>query len=59
MKSETPKDIKLIVATKTEALWMKVRDNLKDRINSYEDELIVAKEQLKGALRIIQEERKQ
>ncbi len=46
----------LVVATKREALFMKVRDNLKERIKAYEEELIVARAQLTQAERIIKEE---
>ena len=51
------KDIGLKVATKTEVLWMKVRDNLMQRITAYEEELEVAKEQLKTSMRMIGKEK--
>ena len=50
------KDIGLKVATKTEALWIKVRDNLKQRITAYEEELEVARMQLIQANDFIEEE---
>lgn len=57
-KQKKPKNkLGLVIATPKEALFMKVRDNLKQRINAYTDEIIVAKEQLKQALDIIEGEK--
>ncbi len=47
----------LVVATKKEALFMKVRDNLNERIKAYEEELVVARVQLKQTLEIIEKEK--
>ena len=56
MKSHKPKDIGLVVATKTEALWIQVRDVRIAKIQELEDSLIVEKEVLKLAEKIIKEE---
>ena len=52
----TNKDIGLVVATKTEALWIEVRDNVKETIRGLERDLIVKKEMLKVAEKIIKRE---
>ena len=52
------KDIGLKVATKKEALWMKVRDTTKQRISQLEDDIEINKEILKRAEQIISEEQK-
>ena len=54
---EKSKDIGLVVATKREALFMKVRDNLIQRIEAYSEEMEVAEAQLKQAKEIIKEEK--
>ena len=52
----TPAKSDIKIATKTEALWIKVRDNLKQRITAYEEELEVARMQLIQANDFIEEE---
>ena len=47
----------LVVATKREALWMKVRDIRKENIKDKEDTLMVEREVLKLAEKIIEEEK--
>ncbi len=53
---EKSKDIGLVVATKREALFMKVRDVKKQVIQNAEEDIEVWKEDLKRAEEIIKEE---
>ena len=50
------KDIGLKVATKTEALWLEVKEATEERIKKCENDLTINKELLKTAERIIKEE---
>lgn len=56
---EEPKDLGLVVTTKPEALWIKVRDIQEARIDDLENELIISKELLRLAKdKILLEKRK-
>ncbi len=56
-KMKKPKNLKINVATKLEALWMQVRDVREHKIKELEDSLIVEKEVLKLAKILIQKEK--
>ncbi len=51
-----PKDIGLKVATKREALWLRIKDNQEKDISDLKDVIEAKEEYLKVAERIIQEE---
>ena len=51
------KDLGLKVATEREALWIRVRDNAKNKIVLLKDDLEVNEELVKLAERIIKEEK--
>ena len=54
---KVPKDLGLVVATKKEALWMRVKENAIAKIISLEDDLDVNKEIVILANKIIAKEK--
>ncbi|KKL71226.1 hypothetical protein LCGC14_2097060 [marine sediment metagenome] len=58
MNEKVPKDLGLVVATKREALWMKVKDKALAHIVQMEEEIDINKELVVIANKIIAKEKK-
>lgn len=58
MKSQHPKDIGLVIATKREALFTTMLNVAKAKLEDYEEGIEAQKEVVKMCERIIQEEKK-